>query len=293
MKFMNLEWASPFIIDIGTKLVNWLASNISDFLVGFGTIFLAYMAYRQIHDNNARFHTTDLKELINQWLAQLPEVQKSESVEPSHDTTGFESWSKESPLFSIESHILFKDIFHHKPEIKENWRNFKSSIICYDEKRKTLFEKINKCTAQRFEGFDFGDPTLVRGIDKGFPISIYLEAICNLKGEKSGYNYERAVKGINPNETTTSHVEIIELRYAFFDHAYFLAEITKDKEDEIKNIHSQLIIDCNKRYQKEIKDIIEMENKIRDIRYEFISMLMKMKYYTVFPRMDCEFVKPK
>lgn len=290
---MNLEWAITFIIDIGTNLVNWLVSNILDFLVGFGTIFLAYMAYRQIHDNNARFHTTDLKELINQWLAQLPEVQKSESIEPSHDTVGFESWSKGSPLFSIESHILFKDIFHHKPEIEENWHDFKSSIICYDEKRKTLFEKINEHTTQRFKEFDFGDPTLERGIEKGFPISIYLEAICNLKGEKSGYNYEHAVKGTNPNVTTASHVEIIDLRYALFDHAYFLAEMTRDKEDEIKKIHRQLIIDCNKRYLKEIKDIINMENEIRDIRHDFILMLMKMTYYTVFPRMDCEFVKPK
>lgn len=269
--------------------IEWLVTSVINGAVAIGTLYLVYITYKQIKENNARIHMADLRELVNNWLNFLPNVQRAESTEYSHDNFSIYEHGSLSlnspldkkyvpPLFSIENHALFEDIFHHFPNLKDSWN--KKAIKDYDDTRKRLIEKIDEDVKHKkiYSGINFN-------IRKGFPLSVYTEIICLTKGENSGYNYETIYMNATPVDKR------VNLNYSLGEHACPLAEMENDKIEDVKKIHIDIIKECKIKYDDDIKKIIEMEKKLINNRKELISTLENITHYIIPPKPDCKYIK--
>ncbi|VVB90754.1 Uncharacterised protein [uncultured archaeon] len=264
-----------------TSNYQWLISNIIEIAVAAGTLFLAYIAYRQMQDSNEKIHTSNLKDMLRLWQQNL----SSNKVAPAEETFTFGRLDSYAPssLSDIENHALFEDIFHHFPYLRDFWNEFKTLSITYSLERQRLIDKIQEHIKQKFKerNFDLGSET-----GKGFSLSVYRETICIAKGKSSSYDYFT-------ERISVKNVIKTRLIYGYMGtgNGYILAELESEEMEGIKNIHKEMIKECKELYLDDIKKIIELENKTRVCHNKLESMLDKISYCMVFPQMDCKFVK--
>lgn len=261
----------------------WLISTIVQIAVAFGTIYLARMAYRQMQASNVKIHTSNLKDMVRLWQQQsLPETP------PAEETGNPNRFYALNPSFIIENHSLFEDIFHHFPSLKNAWNDFKTLSTNYSSERQALFGEIEEHIKQKLKVSNFNFESEIK---EGFPVSVYMESIIIAKNKISEYDYfteKVAVDGVGG-----IRVEKIRLIYRYRGNTYGhnLADIDPREIEEVKGIHKELIKECKEQYIDKIKEIIEMESKTRDSYNKLKSTLDKITFRTVFPKMDCMYVK--
>lgn len=240
-------------------------------------------------EQDIKEHISNLKDMLRLWKQNL----SSNKVAPAEETFALDAPSSvyaravsdrlESSLRDIENHALFEDIFHHFPNLRNFWNEFKNLSNTYNLERQGLFGKIEGQIKQKLKkhNFDFESE-----IGKGFPFSVYSDIVRITKGKNNIYDYfidRVSVKG----------VEKTRLNYGYTGSGsdYILAEIEPERIEEVKNIHKEMIKECEEIYLSDIKKIIELENKTRDSRNKLESMLGEIIYLMVFPQMDCKFIK--
>lgn len=267
----------------------WWISGIIQIAVAAGTLFLAYMAYRQMQDSNAKIHTSNLKDMLRLWQQNL----SSNKVAQAEETFTFGRFDSYAPssLRDIENHALFEDIFHHFPNLRDFWDEFKTLINTYSSERQGLFDKIQEHIKQKLKEYncDF-ESEIVKGLPleivKGFPLSVYNEIVRITKGKNNVYDYSIQRVSVKGVEKTLLFYE-----YMGTGNGFNLAYIEPEKIDEVENIHKQMIKECEEIYLSDIKKIIELENKTRVSHNKLESMLVEISYHMVFHQMDCKFVK--
>lgn len=270
------------------------SSDLIPILIGaaeaIGTISVAYMAYKQMNENNKRTHTIDLISFANKLIDILPDIERSESVNYSHDkffddfNDFISSIDKRDvpPLFSIENEPLFDDILFHFSDIKNLWSRFKA-IKDYDNMRKTLIDDIGEIVKNK----KISSGT-VFDLFGGFQLSVYVEIVYMIKGEKSGYDYD--IVGL---EGKTPVDKKFALSYSNRTHGFHMVNIEYDKIEDIKNMHKSIIAECKKLYKDDIEKIINMEKKLISIRNELIYALEDIVHYPIAPNMNCKYVETR
>ncbi len=229
---------------------------------------------------NIRIHTSNLKDMVRLWQQNL----SSNKVALAEETGSFGRLDSYAPssIRDIENHALFEDIFHHFPSLKDFWNNFKTLNTTYSLKRQALSDTIEGHIKQKLNERNFD---LESESGKGFALSVYSEIVCIAKGKsKYDYSIERvSIKGVEKTRLIYGYVGV--------GYGYILAEIEPERIDEVKNIHKEMIKECEELYLNDIKELIETESKTRQRSSELNSMLSEIIYLMVFPHMDCKFVK--
>ncbi len=205
---------------------------------------------------------------------------------PAEETGNPNSFYPVNPSFIMENHSLFEDIFHHFPSLKHSWNDFKTLSTNYNSERHALFSEIEEHIKQKLKVLNFNESE----IKEGFPVSVYREIIVIVKDKISGYDYYTEKVAVLVEKI---HVEKIRLIYRYRGETYGhnLADIEASEIEEVEDIHKELIRECKEKYIDKIKKIIEMENETRESGNELKSMLGKITFHTVFPKMDCIYVK--
>jgi len=91
-------------------------------------------------------------------------------------------------------------------------------------------------------------------------------------------------------------VEGKQILYKEIRQGYVLAEVDsgvakiEQIKDDIKEIHRNMISECISKYNKEIKEIIDDEVKLRRYRDELKMMLKEVNAIPLLPK-DCKFIK--
>jgi hypothetical protein len=264
-----------------TSNYQWLISSIIEIAVAAGTLSLAYIAYRQMQDSNEKIHSSNLKDMLRLWQQNL----SSNKVTPAEETFTFGRLDSYAPssLRDIENHALFEDIFHHFPDLRDSWNEFTTLNNTYSLERQGLVDKMQEHINQKLKehNFDFESE-----IGKGFPLSFYSVIVRITKGKDNVYDYSTERVSIKGVEKTRLIYGIMGI-----GNGYILAEIEPERIEEVKNIHKEMIKECEEIYLSDIKKIIELENKTRVCHNKLESMLDKISYCMKFPQMDCKFVK--
>lgn len=264
---------------------DWLMNNIDRIIqaaVAVGTLSLAIITYLQMRENYVKDHNSELKEVLKKWLQWFDRLLKVKSESPLlyTDNAGHLEGSQ---FFVIEKNALFNDIFHHVPNLKDTWRNFKNLIYDFDKNREELIEKIDEYIKQK--GFNYCDLSLGYNTQDGSSKSIYVEAVCLTKGKKSEYDYRvdepppNFIRyfGINKNSGHDLTIAI-------------LPSTQRDKVEEIKTEHKKLIEECKVKYIKEIEKIIEIEGEIKASYDNLKSILEKNDHKQRLDHMNCEYL---
>jgi hypothetical protein len=239
-------------------------STLANLLVAIGTIFLAVMAYKQIKEGriveNVKNHSNDLKELLRQWNKSLPEITSSESV---GNNFTFES----AYLYSVENHPLYNDIKNHLPdgykELFNKWNDFKEQISVYNDKKQKIFNNFT----------DYFDKESNTNFESG---SIYARAVGLIKEESSlhiTWDY------YNMGE---------ELRYGRMQVYYTLGWGDMKR---IEENHTKISRQYSTKYDKEIRDVIEINRQLEKDRREISKNINDLTFYPSFPNMKCKHIK--
>ncbi len=265
-------------------------STLANLAVATGTLFLAWMAYRQIKENrlieNVRIHSNMLKELLREWKEKrLPYIGSAESLdrccEPIFIIDEPPSFSQSIPsdlLFTVENIILFKDVKNHLPEehkiLFDKWNDFKELIIDYDNKRYNLFKKMSD-DVQKTSSTQFT-------ID-----SVYIKTISLIKEEESlpviyDYYYESPqVAGLGD----------YKFWYGTRKYQIFSKFVNKDEIEKIKTNHKIISEEYSKKYEKDIKEIISIEYNLKKIRSELNKIIDDLTLYPLIPNKNCKYIK--
>lgn len=240
----------------------WLITNIIQILVAAGTLSLAFMAYRQMKE----IHISELKGLIRQWQRNL----SSYKVEPAEDPRISEMPSSLIE-FVKENHAVFEDIFHHFPNLRDAWNDFKTLDASYSAERRKLLGIIQGYIEQKLKEHSLN---LESETKKGFIYSVYRETILKAKGKNGGYYFDEDlnVSGVIKRK--------LNIKYDNKDGTVLntIAVIEPERIEEVKGIHKEIIKECEKLYLDSIKELIEIERKIRDSNNELKSALSKITF---------------
>lgn len=217
-------------------------------------------------------HKKDLKGLLHQWRQYLPKIVSSESPFNCYDDYGF----GEPPLsdhhyvlFTIESHILFKDMIYHLVNINNklptNWNDFKQRIIDYDNSRHNLNKNIEA---------DVKEILFI-------PISIFMGAITFGKKDRSKntifeYNYDPDFK---------------TLEYNTVGRKYDIAKNINESESDKKRMeHENISKEYYEKYKDIINGIIDKEIDLKKTRTELLNEINDIISYPSPFRIDCKYV---
>lgn len=234
---------------------------------------------KRIESYNIKMHISNLKNMLRLWQQNL----SSNKVAPAEETGTFyalDSYASSS-IRDIENHTLFKDIFHHFPSLKDFCNNFKTLSATYSLKRQALSDKIEGYIKQKLND---RNSDLKSEIGKGFVLSVYSEIVCRAKG-KSKYDY--FIERVSIKDVVKSRLIYGTVGAGY---GYILEEIEPERIDEVKNIHKEMIKECEELYRNDIKELIETESKTKQSSSELNSKVSEIIYLMVFPHMDCKFV---
>lgn len=269
---------------------DWLINNIDRIIqaaVAVGTLSLAYIAYLQMRENYVKAHIIELKKLLKQWLNDLPNLP---DILKAAESTYFyinenELVSNIPHLFSIENTILFNDALYHLPHLEDTWNDFKNLIYTFDNNKRKLIVRIDADIKQK--GFNYCDPTGVYNTRDGSSKSVYVEAVCSIRGKESGYKeiideIPQGVKLVRRDKNNNFPELVIAI----------LPKTEHDKVEKIKAEHKKLIEDSKVIYINEINEIIELEGKITASNKNLRTILEKSYHRQMFDNMDCEYIPP-
>lgn len=221
-----------------------------------------------------KVHNNDLKGLLHQWRHYLPKIVPSESPFNCYDDYGL----GEPPLsdhhyvlFTIENHILFKDMIHHLVKVKNilptKYDDFKQRIIGYDNSRYNLYENINT-------NVEYGQLVFV-------PMSIFTAAISLGKASRSLATIYTYV--YNPDNNT--------LEYRAINEYYTLTKNINEGECNKKRMeHENISREYYEKYKDTINGIIDKEIYLKNARTELLNEINDIISYPSPFRMDCKYV---
>lgn len=227
--------------------------------------------------NIIKVHDNDLKVLLHQWKQYLPKIVRSESSFNCYDDYGFvwgpplseHTHPSMDMLFSIENHILFKDMIYHLISVNnvlsDKWNDFKERIIKYDNNRYGLYKKIKT----KYEQGMF------------IPMAIFTAAISLAKKNKSlntiyEYNY-------NSNDRI--------LYYKAISDYYILAENINESESDEKIIdYENISREYYEKYKDIINGIVDNEMYLKNARKELLKGIDDLILFPLLPfNMNCSY----
>ncbi len=215
-------------------------------------------------------HNNDLREFLRQWKKSFPVIVFPESIEKCHDDFG--SSAIESPFLSIEKRPLFEDINYHLPngykDLIEKWNRFKEKIYDYDNKRQNILKSID----------DYIDIEMCIKFPAG---SIYARAVSLIKKEISlSIVYDYYIRSDGE-----------ELRYGIpeANKGFTIGWENVLKIEQIKEKHTDISEKYAHKYNKDIKEIINIEKHLLSKRAELIKMLDELTFFS-FPITKCKFM---
>ena len=161
--------------------INVIIDILPSVIAACATVILAIIAVynyrsRPILIRSYERHTEDLRNILKEWIEQLPDVRKTKDTD---DILGINTHPKielprQTPI-KVESKSLFDDLKKHEPKnvsSLDRWAEYKDRLDKYNEKRYNLLLSIYNDILQR-SGLNH-DPTFRYGINPRSVKAVYL-----------------------------------------------------------------------------------------------------------------------
>jgi len=259
-------------------VLSWLISHeeaIRGWAVAFGTLFLALVAYKQIIESRLQRkiekHTEELKGLFSRWHKELPPVPITGAEVYEFESSGFK-WSDD---LSFEDTPLFSDLKNHLPakfeNLMEKWGQYKKLRKEYYQKQQEIVDKVRA----KIEELNYKFP----------PGSVYLRAIHLLTNKTYYYDYR--------SKSMRLPIPYNDRYYVYYEttcgDGYLLSPkdggTPEEEIDNLKEHHENISSIIKTKYEKDFRNLIDIEHKLRVLFDELKDSLNKLTGYVEYLNM--------
>lgn len=259
---------------------DWMPFDSADVVVitvAIG-VFLTYF-YRPIKIEIRKRHSDDLKGLVEEWKAEVPEVLSANEAEKSEPTL---------LKLPVEKEHLFSDLKNHMPpdlNVLDVWKTFKSEYKEYARKRYRLFKDICDEVANK-TGLDFKWKGSNYEWKEGTMSDLYIELIYrdafNVADNRSkrydniGYVIEAGTTGY----LLRSRTQVTTLAWGS----------SKEVVRKAESIHKAMISGLeDSDYVGKAKSLLDDQKALEERREELMIALNGFISIPIFPR-NCRYI---
>lgn len=301
--FAILGFGIGFMVDLTVKeiykeaLISWIYAHgiaIREWMVAFGTIFLAIMAYYQVKASYKQIsesrlqrrietHSKDLKQLFRDWNEELTNI--SQYKVP---------YLIDEPSYKIEEDVLFEDSKMHILSLQKFgdfdkiWQDYKEKAKEVYQRQTEIIDKIQ--TDDKITEFLNNFWSNIENKKRSQTIqdiskSVYLQAGC-IVACKICKNYS--------NDYFTKNHLLSDLYYSHpsLKNKILLAENKGENNFEPQKHHENICNQIVSEYKDDFKKIIDFENELIILSKNMTDKLKMLIRYPEYDKMDCcEWVK--